>query len=143
MQEVEIVRRIEAPPQTVWDAYTDHASWTRWAGLGKVRLLREGEPAPNGVGCVREIRSGPISVQEEVLSFEPPKRMTYRVVRGGPPIRDHFGEVHFEEAGEGATRVVWRCRFDSRIPGLGFALRPLFAKVFRDALRGLERHLGA
>jgi hypothetical protein len=64
--------------------------------------------------------------------------MTYRVVRGGPPLKNHLGEVCFEPDGEG-TRVVWRCRFDSRIPGLGWLLRLGISKIFRDALDGLAR----
>ena len=42
--------------------------------------------------------------------------MTYRVVRGGIPImKNHLGEVVLEPDGAG-TRLIWRCRFDSRSP---------------------------
>lgn len=142
MKRVEVCRRIEAPVQRVWDRYTDHVSWTEWAGMGKVRLEREGNPAPNGVGCIRVISSAGVGVHEEVLSFEPPRRMTYRVVKGGIPIKDHLGEVVFEPDGAG-TLVTWRCQFESRIPGLGGVFRALITRLFRNALRGLERDLGA
>mgnify|MGYP002624421256 FL=1 len=138
MQHVEVERVIDAPIEAVWNRYTDHVSWTDWAGLGKVRLEREGEPPPNGVGCVRAIGSGTTTVYEEVLSFEPPRRMTYRVVRGGLPITNHFGEVVFEPH-DGGTHITWRCRFDSRIPGLGVPFRWLITYVFRSALSGLAR----
>jgi uncharacterized protein YndB with AHSA1/START domain len=138
MQQVEVVKVIDAPVQKVWDRYTDHVSWTRWAGLGKVRLAKEGVPAPNGIGCVRVISSAGVEVHEEVLSFDAPRRMTYRVVKGGIPIKDHLGEVNFEEQGA-ATLVVWRCRFESKIPGLGGAFRWLITRLFRNALNGLER----
>ena len=141
MQRVEVQQRIAAPIETVWDRYTDHVSWTDWAGLGRVRLAREGVPPPNGVGCVREISSAGVAVYEEVLSFERPRRMTYRVVRGGLPIRDHLGEVLFEPCDEG-TLVTWRCQFDSRIPGLGGVFRLVITRLFRNALRELARRLG-
>ena len=141
MQRVEVQQRIAAPIETVWDRYTDHVSWTDWAGLGRVRLAREGVPPPNGVGCVREISSAGVAVYEEVLSFERPHRMTYRVVRGGLPIRDHLGEVSFEPC-DGATLVTWRCQFNSRIPGLGGAFRLVITRLFRNALRELARRLG-
>jgi hypothetical protein len=86
MEHVEVRQVIEAPVQAVWDRYTDHVSWTEWAGMGKVRLDREGIPAPNGVGCVRVISNSGVKVFEEVVSFDPPERMTYRVVKGGIPI---------------------------------------------------------
>ncbi len=143
MQNVEVTRTIDAPVQTVWDRYTDHLSWSEWAGLGKVQLEREGTPPPNGVGCVRVFsNAGLKTVYEEVLSFEPPRRMTYRIVRGPVPIRDHLGEVLFEPTDAG-TRITWRCQFESTIPGLGGLFRLLIARVFRNALAGLARVLSA
>jgi len=138
VQHVEIKRRIAAPRQAVWDRYTDHVSWSEWAGLGKVRLDREGVPRPNGVGCVRVITANGVSVHEEVLTFESPRRMTYRVVKGGLPMKDHLGEVEFADD-DGGTLVTWRCRFNSKIPGFGFIFRLIVIKVFRDALEGLSR----
>jgi uncharacterized protein YndB with AHSA1/START domain len=133
---VEVTRRFSAPPQVVWDVYTDHAGWQRWAGVGSSRLEREGLPERDGVGAVRSLGFGPLRAVEEVLEFEPPKRMVYRVVRGGLPLRDHLGEVRFEPDGDG-TRVVWTCRFESRVPGLGWLLERMVTRVFRTALEGL------
>jgi len=139
MQHVEVERRFEASPAEVWKIYTDHAGWSRWAGLGRARLATEGSPDRNGVGAVRCFTTGGISVFEEVLTFEPPKRMTYRVVKGGIPImRDHLGEVVLEPDGAG-TRLIWRCRFDSSVPGLGAPMRWMVTRMFRRALEGLAR----
>jgi uncharacterized protein YndB with AHSA1/START domain len=138
MQEIEVEHRYAAPPQEVWDVYTDHAGWKGWAGMSHSRLTRTGSPDPNGAGCIREIGSGPGKVLEEVVEFEPPKRMTYRVVGGIAPMRDHLGEVLFEADGDG-TRIIWRCRFESSVPGLGWVLRHGVTVFFRSALKGLER----
>jgi hypothetical protein len=46
--------------------------------------------------------------------------------------------VTFEPDGDG-TRVVWRCRFDSRIPGLGGLMRRFVTRFFRSALEGLAQ----
>jgi uncharacterized protein YndB with AHSA1/START domain len=136
VEQVEVRRRIAGEPQAVFDAYTDHVSWSEWAGVGPARLAREGVPAPNGVGCVRVLGSGLTAVHEEVLCFEPPKRMTYKIVKGFAVIRDHFGEVEFEPYG-GGTLVTWRCRFASRVPGLGGVLRRAVTRLFTKALEGL------
>lgn len=140
MQRVEVQHHFNAPIERVWARYTDHVSWSDWAGLGRVKLAREGAPAPNGVGCVREFTAGGMGLQEEVVSFEPPRRMTYQIVRGGWPIADHFGEVSFAPR-DGGTDVTWRCRFRSRVPGFGGLARLGITRVFRGALRGLERDL--
>jgi uncharacterized protein YndB with AHSA1/START domain len=136
MQEVEVVRRFSEPPERVFAVYTDHAGWSRWAGIGGSRLARSGHPHPNGTGALRVLGPGPFAAREEVLDFEPPKRLTYRVVGGGIPFRDHLGEVLFEPDA-GGTRVVWRCRFESALPGLGPLLRAIVTRVFRRALEGL------
>jgi uncharacterized protein YndB with AHSA1/START domain len=141
MQQVEVRHHFNAPIERVWARYTDHVSWSEWAGLGRVKLAREGAPPPNGVGCVREFAAGGMGLQEEVLTFEPPHRMTYKIVRGGGPIADHHGDVAFASR-DGGTDVVWRCQFRSRIPGLGGLLRFGITRTFRGALRGLERDLG-
>ena len=139
MRKVEVTQTINAPVQAVWDRYTDHVSWTEWAGLGHVQLEREGTPPPNGVGCVRVFSNAGLKlIYEEVLSFEPPRRMTYRIVRGPVPIRNHLGEVVFEPA-DGGTRITWRCQFDSTIPGLGGLFRTIITRLFRNALVSLAR----
>lgn len=138
MQEIQVEHRYAAPPRAVWDVYVDHARWNEWAGMSQSRVTRPGSPDPNGAGCVRELGAGPSRALEEVVEFEPPKRLTYRVVGGAMPIRDHLGEVLFEADGDG-TRIVWRCRFASKLPGLGPLLRLAVTAFFRHALRGLER----
>lgn len=138
MQHVEVEQVVEAPIETVWDRYTDHVSWTRWAGMGRVRLVREGARERNGTGCVREFSNLGFRVREEVLDFEPPRRMTYRVVSGGLPMREHLGEVRFEPCERG-TRVVWRCRFEPGVPLLGGLLAAFIARLFRRALASLAR----
>lgn len=142
MQHVEVSRRFDAPVTRVWERYTDHRDWTGWARIGRVALERTGTPAPNGVGCVRKITTAGFSVWEEVLEFEPERRMVYRLIRGAVPIRDHRGEVLFEADEAGGTRVTWRCRFDSAIPGLGGLMRRGIGRMFADVLARLERDGG-
>jgi uncharacterized protein YndB with AHSA1/START domain len=134
--QIEVRRHINGKPADVFAVYTDHVSWAEWAGIGPARLAREGVPAPNGVGCIRVLGPRLSAAHEEVLAYEPPKRMTYRIVKGFPIVRDHFGEVLFEPEGDG-TLIVWRCRFESRAPGLGGIIARAITRMFRGALDGL------
>ena len=138
VKHVEVERRFDAPREAVWEVYTDHARWSEWAGFPGSRLEVEGRPDRNGSGAVRALGAGPLRAREEVLDFEPPKRMTYRVLGGPLPLRHHLGEVRFEPDGDG-PRVVWRCRFESALPGLGPLLRVFVTRTFRRALDGLAR----
>ncbi|MEO8606230.1 MAG: SRPBCC family protein [bacterium] len=142
MQQVEVQQQFRAPIERVFARYNDHVSWGTWSGLGAVRLARQGVPAPNGVGCVREFKTGGAKVREEVVSYEPPHRMTYRLIAGPVPMADHLGEAVFEARDDG-TLVTWRCRFRSRIPGGGWLMRIMITRLFSRALRGLARDLGA
>lgn len=138
MQKVEVTRRIPAPREAVWKQYTDWPSWSRWARIGKVRVDPKGRDDPNGVGAVRIISNGGISAYEEILVFQPPSRVEYRVIKGGLPMKDHHGWTLFEPDGEG-TRVTWKCQFNSRVPGMAWLWGAIAGLVFRIALTGLER----
>ena len=54
-------------------------------------------------------------------------------------MKNHHGEVSCEPEG-GGTRITWRCRFDSKIPGLGWPMGFFVTRVFRKALDGLAAH---
>jgi uncharacterized protein YndB with AHSA1/START domain len=136
---IEVERTFAAPRERVWERYTDHAGWTEWAGAGKVHLERQGEEHRDGVGCVRVIDNPGVSVREEVTAFEPPERMQYRML-GGTGIRDHQGEVLFEDLGE-RTRVVWRCTFEPTVPGSSWVLQRGVSFFFSRVLRRLARAL--
>jgi uncharacterized protein YndB with AHSA1/START domain len=137
MRRVQAERIIDAPPADVFARYTDHAAWSEWAGLGEVSLTKEGSPSRNGVGAVRAFRSAP-GLREEVLSFDPPRSMTYRVAHGGFPLKDHRGEVLFEAHPRG-TRIVWSAEFDSRVPLTAGALARFIQKMFETLLARFER----
>jgi uncharacterized protein YndB with AHSA1/START domain len=139
LKHVEVTRKIEAPRERVWSHYVDHAGWTRWAGLGRVLIERAGAPSVNGVGCIRAFQTGGPPTREEVVAFEAPTRLVYKLLSGAP-LRDHRGEVTFEDDGTG-TRVTWRCDFASRVPGLGRVLRVGIGFVFRRTLKRLDRAL--
>ena len=135
MPEVEVTGYIDAPRQEVWDTYTDHARF--WAFMGKARIERPGSPHPNGKGCIRVLGPDIGAAREEILTFEQPRHLTYTVLPGRLPLKDHLGEVFFDDEGAG-TRIVWRARFGSRIPGLGPILRLVVVRVFTRALKHLE-----
>ena len=137
-QRVEVEHFYPAVPEAVWAVYSDHARWSEWSGLAGSRLIEPGHPDPNGVGAVRGFVG---RTREEIISFDPPKRMTYRLIGGLLPITNHLGEVTFEPQG-GGTLVRWRCEFDSRVPGLGGPFQRMIRGMFERALVGLEDRVG-
>ena len=102
-------QRFDAPPERVFAALTDHLAFGRLLGED-IRLEREGVPPPNGLGAVRAIHARGLTIREEVVGWEVPRAMDYRVV-GGAPLRNHLGEIRFVPDGAG-VRVDYRIRFD-------------------------------
>jgi len=104
-----------------------------------VWLAAEGTHERNGVGCVRAFSLAP-GLREQVIRFEPPQRMEYRVIAGAFPLADHHGEVVFEPDGAG-TRVIWRVTFRSRIPLTGGLIRRGLTILFNRVLANLATDL--
>jgi hypothetical protein len=139
MPEVHASRRFDAAPSAVFAAISDHAAFLSGAGLA-CRLLREGDATRDGVGAVREVRTGSLVFIEDIVAFEPPRHFAY-VIRslataGGRrlPIRHERGWMAISRE-DGGTRVDWHSRFEVAIPLLGPLLAPLLAPRVR---RGFE-----
>ncbi len=114
------------PPARLWEAITDHEGMTKWAGA-PVRLIARGDA--DGVGAVRRVRMGALSIDEEVVYADAPRRLVYRIVRG-MPVSFHRGEMLVLPTEKG-SRLTWKILLASDVPG--------FARL---TARTLERALG-
>src|SRR5699024_5388985 len=85
-------------------------------------LLRPGDAERNGVGAQRRLQPLPLlpAFVEEVITFEPERRLTYRAV-SGIPFRNYVGDVVLRPVGEG-TAISYTISADNRIPGVAAAL---------------------
>ncbi|MGE5407431.1 MAG: SRPBCC family protein [Syntrophothermus sp.] len=126
-----IVRHVAAPPGTVFEVLTDHGRYAEFTPVRRSELERQGDPPPNGVGAIRALTSVGPPLREEVLTFEPPTRFSYRLLSGAP-LRDHVGTVELEAEGTG-TRMVYAVRTFPNVPLVG----PLLVAVVRRAVAGL------
>jgi uncharacterized protein YndB with AHSA1/START domain len=125
------------PPSRLWEAVTDHASMSKWTGAD-VRLVARGDE--RGVGAVRRIRVGPTSVDEEVVYADAPRRLVYRVVRGGG-LSHHRGEVLIEPTSTG-SHLTWNIRMVSPVPGLSRVLSRTLRLAFGRGLVELRGLIG-
>jgi len=113
MVELEINQHFSAPPAKVFAAVTDHKRIEEWQRGTRVTIEKPGVPPPNGLGAVRKITGGPLSVREEVVRWEEPYVMDYRMISGFP-LRDHLGELRLQPTPEGGTMLYYRIRY--RVP---------------------------
>ncbi len=110
MVEIAISQKFSAPPERVFAAVTEHKRIEDWQKGIQVTLERPGIPSPNGLGAVRRIKQGPLAIREEVVRWEEPRAMDYRMISGAP-LRDHLGEIRLAPAADGGTDVTYTIRF--------------------------------
>jgi uncharacterized protein YndB with AHSA1/START domain len=118
----------------VWAVLADHEGMTRWAPGLKVVLRAEGSTDRNGVGAVRVIDApGPApSIVEEVVAFEPGRRLAYRAL-AGVPLRNYRGEVVLRDLA-GRTEITYTISADQRLPLVERAAAKAISFVLLQAL---------
>ena len=116
--------RTSASPQETFAILADAERWPDWSLQDEASLEREGAPARDGVGAIRRFRTGRVTVHEEVVEFEPPRRFVYEL-RSGLALKGYRSEVTLTpvagEAGEAGTGtdIHWRSQFKAKVPGSG------------------------
>jgi hypothetical protein len=124
----------------VFEVLADHARYDRFDGVRRAELVRPGERDRNGLGAVRWVWLGPLRFEEEIIAFEPPTQLDYRI-RGvrGLPFRHQGGSIRLAPA-DGGTDVVWTSSFEIPIPVVGGLLDRIFALQLARGFGGvLER----
>jgi hypothetical protein len=134
--QVSVREHVRAPLPAVFDRITDHESMRDWPGISRCELIARGDPK-NGLGAIRRITAGGLTLDEKVVTWEPPHRYEYTIVRGLPV--DHLGTVTLTEQ-RGGVDVEWSVSLKSRVPFIaeltGAALRLGLGRALRHFARG-------
>jgi carbon monoxide dehydrogenase subunit G len=113
---------VAATAERVWAVLSDHEGMSAWAPGVKAKLVRPGDIERNGVGARRRVRALPLlpAFVEEVTTFEPDRRLSYRGI-AGIPFRNYVGDVQLSPAGAD-THISYTVRADNRIPAVAAVL---------------------
>lgn len=129
--------RSAAAPDTVWALVADGARWSDWTTFTRSSLEKEGDPPPDGVGAIRRFGTGPVTSREQVVEFDPPRRLAYTILSGFP-VRNYRATVELTPDGTG-TRISWSGTFDAKLPGTGWFVRPFVGRIYRTFSKRLAR----
>ena len=137
---IRVERRLDAPPERVFEIVADHARYDRFDGIRRSELAEPGDPDRNGLGAVRWVWLGPLRFEEEITAFEPPRRLDYRIREVKTlPFRHEGGSIRLEPDGAG-TKAVWTSSFEIPIPLIGAAMDRVFKRQLeRGFAHVLER----
>jgi len=141
MESFDFEYRLSCPPQLVFAELADPAYIERIAPFKvAVTHVRDGRDHRYGAGSIRRIRPwfGP-PYEEEILVFEPDRRMEYTTVKGAP-FDHHHGVYRVEPDGAGA-RFTFHLEFSCRVPGLACFLRRLLEPINRRGFDTMVRQL--
>lgn len=127
----------KAPPEAVWRLLADGGNWDQWARMSESKLARKGDDQRNGIGAIRRFRTGRIVTREEVIAFDPPRHLAYRLL-SGMPVKDYRADVELTPAG-GGTDITWTSVFFPSRDRISLALRVWIALVLRDYSRRLAK----
>src|SRR5262245_15828042 len=107
---------IRAPIDRIWAFLIDYEGYARIPAVKDARLVAPGRDHRSGVGAVREVTVLGSTFEEEIVEFEPPNRLAYRITKCRPlPVLHDIGRVELETRGDG-TEINWKTRFEVDVP---------------------------
>ena len=127
-----------ASPERVFAVLVDVPRWQEWAGpvVPRSSYEKTGVPAPGGVGAIRRLGSGPLSSREEIVEYDPPRRLAY-ILLNGQRRHGYRAQVDLEPLDGGGTRITWSGSFRPPFPGTGH----LMLLGFQRLLQGFAQRL--
>ena len=130
MPVVERSVEIRAPRGALFDLAQDYYVRTEWDPfLREMRFLDGATEAAPGVRVRVRAKNG-LSMEVEYVTVARPERVAVRITRGPFFFESFAGSWLFQDAGGGATRVVFRYSFRTRWPLLRPLLDPAISMVF-------------
>jgi len=115
-----VVATTRAPVDVVWPLVGEARRWREWSFLTKTGLEHEASPEADGIGAVRKFTRFGVGSREEVLAWDPPDHLAYRILSGFP-VRNYRADVTLTADGTG-TRIEWAGTYDPKWPGTGAVL---------------------
>ena len=120
MFSIHVERTLNKPIADVFAVISDHANYAQFKGVDASTLLTEGKEERNGLGAVREVVAAGSTLHEEIVAYDPPFLLAYKIIHSKPLPYDHqLGEVTLEAKDDNTTHVIWRSQGHITIPLLG------------------------
>jgi len=130
-------KTVAAPPSTVFEVLADHRGYSAISPIRSSTLEREGDPAPNGVGAIRVLKTIGPPLREEIVEFVPGERLVYKLLSGAP-LRDHVGTITLTER-RGGTFVSYRIDTTPTIPLVGRGAVPVVKTAVKQLFDGVAK----
>lgn len=135
---IEINETFDVPRRKVFALFADHHRFGKLIGAPVKRIKDSDQADPNGIGSVRKIGIGPLSLEETVLGFEPDSLIEYAITSLSP-IRNHLGRIRFADTPDGQTQVHYTISFDDIVPYSGKVVSAALEQGLRRGIRRVPK----
>ncbi len=106
MGKIELSEEMAAPASAAWEKLAD------FGGLGWMPGVEKVEVEGDGIGAVRTIAMGGMSIKERLEAFDDEGRsLSYSITEGPMPVQNYLATIRVSETGAGC-RVDWTASFD-------------------------------
>lgn len=134
VSEVSATARSDAPPHKVTELLADGRTWPEWSPIGQAWIEQD---SADVVGEIRKFKTGRTTTVEEVVAYEPGRRLQYTLLEG-LPLRDYVSTIDVDYRPGGST-ITWTSRFVPGRPGTGGIYRWMLRRFLKDMAEGLAR----
>lgn len=138
LQRIEVTQTFKAPVSRVFAYLSEHENLEVVFAPAKIKRLKNGLNARNGVGSVRQLRIliGP-PFEETVTAFKDNELIEYRITQGSP-LKNHLGVMRFSSTPDGGTRLDYTITFEGKFPLVAAVIRAGLDGAIRKGLRQLK-----
>ena len=139
MFRIKVEKLINKPAAEVFNFLADHENYSKFPAVDTSELLEHGKHEKNGLGALRRVVLGGITLEERIIVFEKPKRLNYLIEKSSPlPFLHDVGEIQLSEEGS-QTLVIWISEGHINIPIIGSLI---FDKIInRQGAAGFKKVL--
>src|SRR4029078_4397784 len=142
MQTARMQISFAVPIERVWDVLIDYAGYARFPGVASARVLRPGREHPAGVGTLRDVSIAGTTFVEEIVEFDPPRVLAYKIVNSKPiKIEHEIGRMKLSARGD-QTDLDWETTAGVGIPVIGgllsHAMRWQIERTFKRILEWVK-----
>lgn len=138
MAQVTVATRVKAPIAKVWESWDAFADISIFNPNLKASYLLEGSQE-TGLGAKRQcdFADGKNHIREEIIGYEPHKRLVLDIYDGTVPLKRAKATLLFGTRTLNETDVTMTMEFTPKLGLLGALMVPIMKPRFRKALAAL------
>lgn len=125
--------------QKFWDLFVDHEAWSKSEFLpGKININKSGQNHPQGLGAIRTIVTGSMTIKEDIVGFRSPEYFSYATHNGSLPVDNLSGQIFITSEKDGVL-LRYKGSFNPKYFGTGWFFKRLLSSGQKSVLDGLEK----